>query len=113
MTKIISNSMYGDKFCATIISMDSDGFVVSNEYASFRAKKAVSCLVEPKISDEVLLYKADEESIYITDILARHESVAIEIIAKDGISVKAQNITLNANESINSFADEANMLSQR
>ncbi|NOR58185.1 MAG: DUF3540 domain-containing protein [Sulfurimonas sp.] len=110
MTKIISNSMYGDKFCATVTSMDSDSFVVSNEYASFKAKKGVSCLVEPKISDEVLLYKADEENIYITDVLARHDISPIEIIAKDGISIKAKNITLNANESLNSFADEANIV---
>jgi uncharacterized protein DUF3540 len=110
MTKIISNSMYGDKFCATVTSVDSDSFIVSNEYASFKAKKGVSCLVEPKISDEVLLYKADEENIYITDILARHDSAPVEIIAKDGISIKAQNITLNANESLNSFAYEANIV---
>lgn len=120
MTKIISNSMYGDKFSATITSIDSGDFIVSNEYASFKAKKALSCLVEPKNSDIVLLYKVDEENIFITDILARNESSYLEIIATDGMSIKTQsgdlnlssdtNITINANESLNTFADEANIV---
>jgi len=120
MTKIISNTMYGNKFCATITATESDSFIVSNEYATFKAKKALSCLIEPKIYDTVILYKKDETNIYITDVLERAGSSVIEIIAKDGLNIKTQNgdlnllsdtnISLNASESLNGFADEANIV---
>jgi len=110
MTKVMTNLMYGDKFSATITSVNADEFIVSSGNAIFRAKKALSCLAEPKISDKVLLYKIDEEEIFITDILERYNSASVEIIAKESINIKAQNITLNANESLNTFADKANVV---
>lgn len=120
MTKIMTNAMYGERFSAIITGEELGYYVVVTEFASFKAQKAFSCLVEPKINDKVMLLKADEQDLYITDILTRSDEGSMEIVAKDGMSIKTQNgdlnlssennITLNATESLNGFADEANVV---
>lgn len=120
MTKMMRNTMYGQKNRATVIAIASDVFTVSTPEGSFKALKAFSCLVEPKISDEVVIYRDDEQNVYITDILIRHDNRHIEIVAKDGLSIKTEDanldlssrrsITLNAAQSLDAFAEKANVV---
>ena len=120
MTKMMRNTMYGQKNHATVISIASDVFTVSTPEGSFKALKAFSCLVAPKISDEVVIYRDDEQNVYITDILIRHDNRHIEIVAKDGLSIKTEDanldlssrrsITLNAAHSLDAFAEKANVV---
>ena len=120
MTKMMNNTMYGQKNCATVTAIVTDGFIVSTEGADFTARKAFSCLVEPKISDDVLIYRDDQQNLYITDILHRPEPSVIEILAKDGLNIKTenadlnlsskQNIRLNAARSLDAFSEKANVV---
>ena len=120
MTKIISNSMYGNKSCATIIGVERHGFIVSDDNVTFTVKKAFSCLIEPQVSDIVVLYKKDENSTFITDILERTNVGVMEIIAKDGLTLQTQNgdlnlsssanISISADDTLNSFAYKANVV---
>ena len=120
MTKIIRNTMYGQKNCATVTAIESDSFMVSTEDANFTAHKAFSCLVMPKLLDEVVIYRDDQQNVYITDILRRQERSPIEILAKDGLNIKTENadlnlsskrnIRLNAAQSLDAFSEKANIV---
>lgn len=94
-----------------IKKIDSDIFLVINNGISLRAKKAFSCLVEPLVDDKVSLC-IDDEDIFIIAILERKDDLGIDIVAKNGIKILAKegDITLNAENSINSFANKANIV---
>ncbi|MEA1916626.1 MAG: DUF3540 domain-containing protein, partial [Campylobacterota bacterium] len=64
----------------------------------------------PQIGDEVLLFNTDGNTIFITDILKRSLPSTLEIDTQSAIAINANSITLNAQNSINSFADEANVV---
>ena len=54
MTKIMTNSIYGNKFSATIIGIEDAQFSCINNETTYSAQKALTCLVTPQIGDEVL-----------------------------------------------------------
>jgi len=120
MTKMMKNTMYGEKNCATVTEVGTDYFMVTAEGVSIKAHKAFSCLVEPKVSDEVVIYRDDRHKLYITDILHRPEPSAIEILAKDGLHIKTadadldlssgQDIRLNASRALDAYAEKANVV---
>ena len=91
--------------------IELDIFTVVNNGICLRAKKAFSCLVEPLVGDNVSLF-IDAEDVYITAILERKENSVLEIVAKNGINITAKDgdITLNAEQSINSFSQKANVV---
>ncbi len=107
-----------DKFKAKVIEVFEGGFICLNNSNSYKAQKAFSCLVEPCVGDTVVLFK-DNNSIFITDILMREDGNIVEIMAesinitaKDGnlnLSSEAD-ITIQAEQGINSFAKKANVV---
>ncbi|MEA1916609.1 MAG: DUF3540 domain-containing protein, partial [Campylobacterota bacterium] len=110
MTKIMTNSIYGNKFSATIIGLENAQFSCIYNETTCSAQKALTCLITPQIGDEVLLFNTDGNTIFITDILKRSLPSTLEIDTQSAIAINANSITLNAQNSIYSFADEANVV---
>jgi len=96
---------------AIVTKVEEDTFSVANNSISLRAKKAFSCLVEPLVGDKVSI-SVDGDNMYIIAILERKLDRGVDIIAKNGVNIIAQDgdITLNAQHSINSFASKANIV---
>ena len=95
----------------TVQKIELDVLTVVSNGVPLRAKKAFSCLVEPLVNDKVSLF-IDSEDVYITAILERKENSVLEIVAENGISLIAKDgdITLNTEQSINSFSQKANVV---
>jgi len=95
----------------TVQKIELDVLTVVSNGVPLRAKKAFSCLVEPLVNDKVSLF-IDTEDVYITAILERKENSVLEIVAENGISLIAKDgdITLNTEQSINSFSQKANVV---
>jgi len=96
---------------AVVQKIEMDGFIVANKDISLRAKKAFSCLVEPLKDDKVLVCM-DGDAVYITAILERQGNSSVDIVAKNGVNIIAEDgdITLNTQHSVNSFASRANIV---
>ncbi len=112
MNKLMSSIMPKySTLCGVVKEIDLDIYVVTNSDISLKAKKAISCLIEPKMGDKVVLFMDDKE-IYITTVLETKENATLEIVAKNDINIRSKNgdITLNAEQSINSFAQKANIV---
>ena len=112
MNKLMSSVLPKNSMIHGLVQkIELDVFVVVNNGMSLRAKKAFSCLVEPLVEDKVSLY-IDGEDVYITAILERKENLVVDIVAKNGINIIAKDgdITLNAEQSINSFSQKANVV---
>jgi uncharacterized protein DUF3540 len=58
----------------TIVEVNDDGLVVESELGRFRAVRAVSCLVEPELDDEVLFAGRPSGKLYVLAVLERHSS---------------------------------------
>ena len=112
MNKLMSSLLPKNSMINGIVQkMDLEVFLVSINGVSLKAKKAFSCLVEPMVDDKVSL-SIDGEDIYIVAILERQKDIGVDIVAKNGISITAKDgdITLNAEQSINSFSQKANVV---
>lgn len=134
MTKMISNSMYGNKisaiitdictrgnrpvmpkdskYSAIVTDISDNSFELYDGSIKCKALKAVSCLIEPKIGDEVLLFNSVKSGLYITDILSTKIDSAIEIVAKNGMSIKTKDSSLSlvSDNAILVNANEANVV---
>ena len=111
MNKLMSSLLPKNSMINGVVQkMDLEVFLVSINGVSLKAKKAFSCLVEPMVDDKVSL-SMDGKEIYIVAILERQKDIGVDIVAKNGISITAKDgdITLNAEQSINSFSQKANV----
>ncbi len=102
MNKIMSSIISDTKvIVAKVEKIDDNFYTLKRNQIILRAKKALSCMVEPSIHDKVMACE-DGEDIYILSVLESINSTTVNIIADD--------ITLNAKNSINSFAQKANVV---
>jgi len=102
MNKIMSSIISTTQFIvAKIEKKDGEYYVLQNNQISLKAKKALSCMVEPSVGDRVVACGYDEE-IYIISVLESSNSTVINI--------EADEINLNAQNSINSFAQKATVV---
>ncbi|MDQ5987985.1 MAG: hypothetical protein CSYNP_03735 [Syntrophus sp. SKADARSKE-3] len=63
----------------TVVASKKDRLLVRNDMGVYRARRAVSCLVDPVIGDLVLFCTADHGSGYILAVLERKEGVAATV----------------------------------
>ncbi len=70
---------------------DDNFFWVETSRGLHKAKKSVSCLIEPLISDEVLLLSNRNGKSYILSVLERERGVKSDIIFKGDVSIKVKN----------------------
>ncbi|MBN1102960.1 MAG: DUF3540 domain-containing protein [Deltaproteobacteria bacterium] len=54
------------------------------------SKRAASCLVEPQVSDLVLVYEGDRGGWYVLAVLEKEEGVASSIVFEDGLSLEVR-----------------------
>jgi len=102
MNKMMSSILMGTQPITAKIENIEDGcYTLKNNQVSLKAKKALSCMMEPSIGDKVMACQYDEE-IYIVAIL--------ETITSTTLNITADDINLNAQNSINSFAQKANIV---
>ncbi len=112
MNKLMSSVIPQNTIINGVVTkIEEDIFSVLNNGILLTAKKAFSCLVEPLVDDKVSL-SVDGEDIYIIAILERKENLSVDIVVKNGINIIAEDgdITLNTEQSINSFASKANIV---
>lgn len=106
-------------YSATIQSVESDNCIVAIGDILLSAKKATSCLIEPKEEDKVAVY-FDGFDIYITNILERKEQSPLEIIAKNGLDISTMqgdlklssdaNMHINSKDTLYAFSQSANIV---
>ena len=70
---------------------DGDFFWVETFKGLHKARKSVSCLIEPLVFDEVLLSSNHHGNLYILSVLEREREVKSDIIFKGDVSVKVKN----------------------
>jgi hypothetical protein len=70
---------------------DENFFWVETSRGLHKAKKSVSCLIEPLISDEVLLLSTHNGKTYILGVLERERDVQSDIIFEGDVLVKVKN----------------------
>lgn len=54
------------------------------------SKRAASCLIEPRVSDLVLVYEGDEGAWYVLAVLEKGEGVPSSILFEEGLSLKVK-----------------------
>ena len=96
---------------ARVKEINQKSITVQNKQVSLQAKKATSCLIEPHIGDKVLLC-IDGEDVYILAILEQATDAPLEIVTEQSLSIQSNSgdITLNAQESLNAFAQNATVV---
>jgi len=70
---------------------DGDFFWVETFKGLHKARKSVSCLIEPLVFDEVLLSSNHNGNTYILAVLERERDVQSDIIFEGDVSVKVKN----------------------
>lgn len=70
---------------------DGDFFWVETFKGLHKARKSVSCLIEPLVFDEVLLSSNHHGNSYILSVLEREREVKSDIIFEGDVSIKVKN----------------------
>ena len=70
----------------TVLSVDGDRFIVAASDERFEASRALSCLVEPEVDDEVLLAGRRSGDVYILAVLSRAEGSATRVRANGDVT---------------------------
>lgn len=71
------------------IAAIEDGRFVIEGNGRFRAKRAVSCLVEPEVGDEVLFAGRSSGDLYVLAVLERKAAGAVLVRAPGDLTIKA------------------------
>jgi hypothetical protein len=74
-----------------VISLDKTGFVVRTGSGSYTARRAVSCLIEPRLNDKVLLCLGGREDVYILAILERPDEAPCELKTPGDLNITIPN----------------------
>jgi hypothetical protein len=74
---------------------DDKFFWVETGRGLYKAKKSVSCLIEPRVSDDVLLSSNHNGRVYILSVLERESDGPSDIIFDNSVSLKIRNGTLD------------------
>src|SRR5690348_13888334 len=72
-----------------VVAKDERGLRVRTSLAEFAAQRAVSCLVEPKVGDRVLVASEEGGESFVLAVLARKEKAAMEIAAEGDLVLRA------------------------
>jgi hypothetical protein len=80
-----------DLFDGQVKIKDDNFFWVETSRGLRKAKKSVSCLLEPRIGDEVLLLSNRNGTSYIVSVLEREQDVQSEILFEGDVSVTVKN----------------------
>ena len=72
----------------TVDEIEGDTFVVRNSAGQFRAKQAVSCLVEPEPNDEVLFAGRRSGGLYILGVLERPEGTVTRLCVPGDLTIQ-------------------------
>ena len=86
---------------ATIKSIEKETYKVQTDHITLKAKKATGCMVDLFIGDKVLISQ-DKDEVYILFVL--------ESKNPQNVAIVADNITLHAHNTINSFAKKATVV---
>ena len=83
-------------------------FGVLTEAGEYRAKRAVSCLLEPEAGDTVALLTTQAGACYVTAVLEREAGAAGRIVVEGDLEIQAASgqITLAAQEGVNLLASK-------
>ena len=71
-----------------VIAAQGGVFGVKGDGGTFRAERAVSCLVEPRVGDRVLVHAA-EDTTYILAVLARPEPSTVRLLVEGDAELAA------------------------
>ena len=87
---------------AVVVRRDEDGWMVRSVDGVYRAKRAVSCLVEPNEDDVVLLATAQSGACYILAVLERDNDTKTRIVAEGDLefSLRRGRFSVAASEGI-------------
>lgn len=75
----------------TVVAGGEDGLLVRSDIGVYRARRAVSCLVEPETGDMVLFCTADGGFAYILAVLERNEETAATISVPGDLNLRLDN----------------------
>jgi len=93
---------------------DGDFFWVETFKGLHKARKSVSCLLEPLVSDEVLLLSNHHGSSYILSVLERGREGKSDIIFKGDVSIKVKRGDLDfAAQKLDFKGDDIALASER
>ncbi|MGA1846954.1 DUF3540 domain-containing protein [Deferribacter abyssi] len=100
LTKEFQTSSTWLEYGKVVLKGDNNRFLITTSNGEFFAEKAVSCIIEPEIGDNVLISINDDGNTFILSILQRESdkkkndiilSGDINIISKEGnVNIKAQ-----------------------
>lgn len=99
----------------TVLRKEGPVFVVRTDRGEFRARRATSCLVEPREADFVLLACAPSGAAYVLAVLEREEGAGVEITSDGDIAIKAVDgrVSIAAKEGIDlATAQDVNVVSE-
>ena len=95
LNNMISNKL---SMIVNVIKKNGNEFVCRNDYQEIRAKKAVSCLIQPQCGDKVIIVYDEYES-YIVAILDSNCSQTIEMdkvkFNVNELEIESKKMTLN------------------
>jgi len=87
---------------AKIVKIEKNHYMLKSGHIHFKAKKAISCMVEPSIGDKVMVCHYDGEGDYIVAVL--------ESEVETTVNIAPDHIYLNAQQTISTFAQKANVV---
>jgi len=73
----------------TVARVDAEGFTVRTGRGDYRAQRATSCLVAPRLDDLVLVASTTEGRCFILAVLSRAEGAGAELAVDGDLSVTA------------------------
>lgn len=81
-------------------------FAVRTEAGEYRAKRAVSCLLEPEVGDTVALLSTQSGTCYVTAVLEREAGATGRIVADGDLEIQLPEgqFTVAAQEGVNLLA---------
>lgn len=93
---------------ATVLSIDDDDVVVRYENGELQAKRAVSCLTEPEIGDEVLVACLPSGELYVLAVLERPDGTAVRVKARGDLTfqVAQGSFTVAAAKGVNILSSD-------
>jgi hypothetical protein len=75
----------------TVVAIEGEDIVVHSKDGRFHARRAVSCLVEPAVDDEVLIAGWPSGELYILAILERPDDTSTRVNAPGDVTFQVAN----------------------
>lgn len=79
----------------TVSEQSREAWVIMTGHGSYRAKRALSCLIRPQVDDRVLLSVDSEGDAYILAVLARSGESAVQLAFDGDVRVNVPHGRLN------------------